>query len=120
MAAAHLTPADLDASDEAEALQLPDVRELGPASRTSRMIPPQQRHWSGRVLDDLRGALPMLAGVVVEIHAGTLYYGRGLLHGLRAAGAIVRVPLRRVTGIGPQCRWYREQAAALGREGRKG
>ena len=80
----------------------------------------ERRHWSGRVLDDLRVALPMLAGVIVEIHAGKLYYGHGLLHGLRAAGATVRVPLRRVAGIGPQCRWYRERATALAREGRKG
>lgn len=56
----------------------------------------ERRLWSGRVLDDLRVALPMLAGVIVEIHAGKLYYGHGLLHGLLAAGAIVRVPLRRV------------------------
>ncbi len=80
----------------------------------------ERRHWSGRVLDDLRVALPILAGVIVEIHAGKLYYGHGLLDGLRAAGAIVRVPLRRVSGIGPQCRWYREQATAPAREGGKG
>lgn len=79
-----------------------------------------RRNWSGRVLNGLRVAMPMLAGVIVEIHAGKLYYGHGLLHGLRAAGAIVRVPLRRVAGIGQQCRWYREQAAALPREERKG
>ena len=49
-----------------------------------------------------------MRGKVVEIHAGKSYAENGLEKKLRAAGAIVHRPLKRVRGIGPQRAWYRE------------
>lgn len=72
----------------------------------------ERRKWSWRVLRDIRAQFPDPSGKTVEIHAGMLYVGYGLADGLREAGAIVRLPLSGVVGIGAQCRWYGEQATA--------
>jgi len=68
----------------------------------------ERRRWSGRVLRDLRAKFPDLSRRIVEVHAGKLYFAHGLAHGLRESGAIVRVPLGGLAGIGTQCRWYAE------------
>jgi hypothetical protein len=66
------------------------------------------RAWSQGVLDDLIVKFPSLRGTVIDIHAGKRYVEFGLENGLSDAGAIIRRPLARVVGIGPQCAWYRE------------
>ena len=80
----------------------------------------ERRKWSWRVLRDLLARFPDPSGKTVEIHAGKLYVDHGLVDGLREAGAIVRLPLSGVVGIGAQCRWYGEQTGGdpqLGEEG---
>ena len=69
------------------------------------------RTWSQCVLDELRKEFPLLQGRIIDIHAGKRYVEYGLETGLIDAGAIVRRPLKGVAGIGPQCRWYRDQLA---------
>lgn len=64
--------------------------------------------WSNRVLGSIRRELSDLRGKVVEIHAGKFYAESGLEKKLRAAGAIVHRPLKRVRGVGSQRAWYRE------------
>ena len=68
----------------------------------------ERRNWSDRVWKGLTGKFPDLKGKVVEIHAGKAYAESGLEKELRAAGAIVHRPLKRVIGIEPQCAWYGE------------
>ena len=68
----------------------------------------ERLEWSERVLKGIAGKFPDLKGKVVEIHAGKAYAESGLEKELRAAGAIVHRPLKRVRGIVPQCAWYRE------------
>lgn len=69
-----------------------------------------RRAWSDRVLAALSLRFPSLRGKLVEIHAGAAYADHGLEAGLRAAGATVRRPLARITGIGRQQAWYRRHA----------
>ena len=64
--------------------------------------------WSNGVFGSISRKFPDLKGKVVEIHAGKSYAENGLEKKLRAAGAIVHRPLKRVRGIGPQRAWYRE------------
>lgn len=71
--------------------------------------------WSNRVFESIRREFPDLRGKVVEIHAGKSYAENGLEKKLRAAGAIVHRPLRRVRGIGLQRAWYRECLDSGGR-----
>lgn len=63
--------------------------------------------WSNRVFGSIRREFD-LRGKVVEIHAGKSYAESGLEKRLRAAGAVVHWPLKRVRGVGLQCAWYRE------------
>lgn len=70
--------------------------------------PAERDEWSRKVLDGIRKKFPDLKGKVVEIHAGKSYAESGLEKKLRAAGAIVHRPLKRVRGVGLQCAWYRE------------
>ena len=74
------------------------------------------RAWSQCVLDALKTELTSLKGTVIDIHAGKRYVEYGLEKVLSDAGAIVRRPLARVVGIGPQCKWYRDQLAIGSRE----
>jgi hypothetical protein len=52
----------------------------------------QRAAWSTHVLDSLNDRVGSLAGMVVEIHAGSTYRDSGLVEGLRSAEAIVEVP----------------------------
>ncbi len=70
--------------------------------------------WSARVLEELKSRIPSLRDKLIEIHAGATYVKYGLEGGLRAARASVRRPLARISGVGRQQAWYREQ---LGRSG---
>ena len=73
------------------------------------------RAWSQCVLEELRKEFPSLQRTVIDIHAGKRYVEYGLEKGLSDAGAIVLRPLARVVGIGPQCKWYRDQLALSSR-----
>ena len=74
--------------------------------------PAERKKWSRKVMDGIRDKFPDLRGKVVEIHAGKSYAESGLEKGLRAAGAIVHRPLKRVRGVELQCAWYRGCLAA--------
>ena len=65
--------------------------------------------WSARVLEELKSRIPSLRDKLIEIHAGATYVKYGLEGGLRAARASVRRPLARISGVGSQQAWYREQ-----------
>ena len=73
-----------------------------------------RRAWSIRVLSELKSRVPSLRDKLIEIHAGATYVTYGLEEGLREAGATVHRPLARMSGIGRQQAWYREQLRRYG------
>lgn len=68
----------------------------------------ERRTWSAGVVDALVARFPLIAGKVVEIHAGNDYIDYGLAKGLQEAGAIVQRPLLGIP-IGRHLGWYRER-----------
>ena len=60
------------------------------------------------MVDALVARFPLIAGKVVEIHAGNDYIDYGLAKGLQDAGAIVQRPLLGIP-IGRHLGWYRER-----------
>ena len=76
--------------------------------------PAERRVWSQRVLDQLKEVTEVVAGKIIEVHAGKLYVEYGLERGLRRVGAEVRRPLAHVPGIGSQLAWYKAYLASGG------
>ena len=72
----------------------------------------ERRRWANDVLNAIDAEIGDLAGVVVEIHAGSPYRDHGLATGLRDRGAEVEIPMARLP-IGKQLAAYARQDRPL-------
>jgi hypothetical protein len=89
--------------------------ELEPYDLTLVAAPrPIKRAWAVRVVDELKTALGNVAGMTFEIHAGRDYWGFGVAHDLRRAGARVEIPTEGLTQ-GQQRRFYLQRVGRVPR-----
>lgn len=93
---------------------VPPDQVLEPYDVTLTMMDREQRRrWAQQVLAQFGETAGGLAGQTFEVHAGSAYADRGLVEGLRAAGATVELPVAGLT-FGQQLAWYRTRPARPG------
>ena len=88
----------------AHGLVAPEERLHDYERTLNRMTAGERRAWGERVIEDLRTRLGDLAGLVVEVHAGS-HYVKAVEAGLRASGATIVVPTAHL-GLGEELAWY--------------